>query len=116
MLSLPSAVRIFLCTEPTDMRRGFDRLAEMVRSVIRQDPLSGHMFIFRSRRGDRLKLMYWDRGGYALWYKRLEKGRFPAPARWGEDFHITARELAMMLEGLEESAVRQRIRLELPGR
>ena len=116
MLSLPSAIRIFLCTEPTDMRRGFDRLAEMVRSVIRQDPLSGHMFVFRSRRGDRLKLMYWDRGGYALWYKRLEKGRFPVPARWGEDFHITARELAMMLEGLEESAVRQRIRLDLPGR
>ena len=60
MLSLPSAVRIFLCTEPTDMRRGFDRLAEMVRSVIRQDPLSGHLFVFRSRRGDRLRLLYRD--------------------------------------------------------
>lgn len=115
MLSLPSAIRIFLCTEPTDMRRGFDRLAEMVRQVIGQDPLSGHLFVFRSRRGDRLKLLYWDTGGFALWYKRLEKGRFPAPSRVGEDFHITARELAMMLEGLEESAVRRRIRFELPG-
>lgn len=114
MLSLPSAIRIFLCTEPTDMRRGFDRLAEMVRSVIRQDPLSGHMFVFRSRCGDRLKLLYWDTGGFALWYKRLEKGRFPSPARVGEDFHITARELAMMLEGLEEASVRRRIRFELP--
>src|SRR5512147_2240042 len=101
MLGLPSAIRIFLCTEPTDMRRGFDRLAEMVRQVIRQDPLSGHLFVFRSRSGDRLKLLYWDRDGFCLWYKRLEKGRFPTPARWGEDFHITARELSMMLEGLE---------------
>jgi len=113
MLSLPSAIRIFLCTEPTDMRRGFDRLAEMVRSVIRQDPLSGHLFVFRSRVGDRLKLLYWDRDGLALWYKRLEKGRFPSPSRVGEDFRIDARELAMMLEGLEEATVRRRIRFEL---
>ena len=113
MLSLPSAIRIFLCTEPTDMRRGFDRLAEMVRSVIRQDPLSGHLFVFRSRAGNRLKLLYWDRDGLALWYKRLEKGRFPTPARVGEDFRIDARELTMMLEGLEEASVRRRIRFEL---
>src|SRR4030042_1478387 len=79
MLSLPSAVRIFLCTEPTDMRRGFDRLAEMGRPVIRQDPVCGHLFVFRSRRGDRLKLLYWDTGGFAMWYKRLEKGRFHMP-------------------------------------
>jgi transposase len=114
VLSLPSAIRIFLCTEPTDMRRGFDRLAEMVRSVIRQDPLSGHLFVFRSRAGNRLKLLYWDRDGLALWYKRLEKGRFPSPTRIGEDFRIDARDLAMMLEGLEEVSVRRRIRFELP--
>ena len=113
MLSLPSAVRIFLCTEPTDLRRGFDRLAEMVRQVIRQDPLCGHLFVFRSRVGDRLKLLYWDRDGFAMWYKRLEKGRFHMPARWGEDFRIGARELAMMLEGLEEGSVRRRIRFGL---
>lgn len=113
MLSLPSAIRIFLCIEPTDMRRGFDRLAEMVRSVIRQDPLSGHLFVFRSRAGDRLKLLYWDRDGLALWYKRLEKGRFSTPARVGEDFRIDARELTMMLEGLEEANVHRRIRFDL---
>ena len=113
MLSLPSAIRIFLCTEPTDMRRGFDRLAEMVRSVIRQDPLIGHLFVFRSRVGDRRKLLYWDRDGLALWYKRLEKERFPSPSRVGEDFRIDARELAMMLEGLEDASVRRRIRFEL---
>jgi transposase len=113
VLSLPSAIRIFLCTEPTDMRRGFDRLAEMVRQVIRQDPLSGHLFVFRSRVGDRLKLLYWDRDGYALWYKRLQRGRFPSPTRIGEDCRIGARERAMILEGLEEASVRRRIRFEL---
>ena len=113
MLSLPSAIRIFLCTEPTDMRRGFDRLAEMVRSVIGQDPLSGHLFVFRSRGGDRLKLLYWDRDGFCLWYKRLEKGRFAPPARVGQDGRIDSRELAMMLEGLEEMAVHRRIRFEI---
>jgi len=90
-----------------------DALAEMVRAVIRQDPLSGHLFVFRSRVGDRLKLLYWDRDGFALWYKRLEKGRFHAPTRVGEDFRIDPRELAMMLEGLEEASIRRRIRFEV---
>lgn len=115
MLSLPSAVRVYLCTEPTDMRRGFDRLAEMVRSVLRQDPLSGHLFVFRSRAGDRLKLLYWDRGGYALWYKRLEKGRFALPESVDKDFRIDTRDLAMMLEGVEWTAARKRKRYTLPG-
>lgn len=113
MLSLPSAVRIYLCTQPTDMRRGFDRLAEMVRQVVRQDPLSGHLFVFRSRVGDRLKLLYWDRDGFALWYKRLERGRFGLPGRVTEDFRIGPQELSMMLEGLEEVQVRRGVRFEL---
>jgi len=113
VLSLPSAVRIFLCTEPTDMRRGFDRLAEMVRSIIGQDPLSGHLFVFCSRNRDRLKLLYWDRDGLALWYKRLEKGRFAPPAKWAQDFRIDPRELAMMLEGLQEASIHRRIRFDL---
>lgn len=116
MLSLPSAVRIFLCTEPTDMRRGFDRLAEMARHVIGQDPLSGHLFVFRSRVGDRLKLLYWDRDGFVMWYKRLEKGRFHMPTRWDAGFRIGVRELTMMLQGLQEASVRRRIRFGLDRR
>ena len=71
--------RLWLALEPTDMRCGFDRLAERVRAVIGQDPLSGHWFIFRSRRGDRLKILTWDQDGFILWYKRLEAGVFKLP-------------------------------------
>ena len=70
MLSLPPSVRIFLCLEPTDMRRGFDTLAHMAREIFEQDPLSGHLFVFRGRQGQRLKILYWDGDGLAIWYKR----------------------------------------------
>ena len=76
-------VRLWLASEATDMRCGFDRLAERVRAVIGQDPLSGHGFIFRSRRGDRLKILTWDRDGFILWYKRLEAGVFKLPRAEG---------------------------------
>jgi len=114
MLSLPSAVRIYLCVEPTDMRRGFDTLAETVRQGIGQDPLSGHLFLFRSRRGDRLKVLYWDRDGYALWYKRLERGTFALPSPQA-DGRVDSRDLAMMLEGLEPAGLRRRPRFALPA-
>ena len=71
--------RIWLAVEAMDMRCGFDRLAERVKAVINQDPLSGHLFVFRSRRGERLKILTWDRDGYMLWYKRLEAGVFKLP-------------------------------------
>src|SRR5579872_2630736 len=73
------AARIWLAVEATDMRCGFDRLAERVQAVIGENPLSGHLFVFRSRRGDRLKILAWDRDGFVLWYKRLEKGVFKLP-------------------------------------
>jgi IS66 Orf2 like protein len=70
VLSLPSAPRIFLAAEPADMRKGFDGLAQLVRDRIAEDPLSGHLFVFRNRRRDRVKILYWDRDGFALWYKK----------------------------------------------
>jgi transposase len=78
-LDRAQSTRIWLATEASDMRCGFDRLAERVRGVIGQDPLSGHYFVFRSRRGDRLKILLWDRDGFLLWYKRLESGVFKLP-------------------------------------
>ena len=79
MLSLSELVRIYVCLTPTDMRKSFDSLAAVVREGLGYDPLSGHLFVFRSRRGDRVKLLWWDRDGLTLYYRRLEKGTFRFP-------------------------------------
>ena len=76
MLTLPPTVRVFLCLSPADMRRSLDGLAALTREVIREDPLSGHLFVYFNRRRDRVKILFWDRSGLALYYKRLEKGTF----------------------------------------
>ena len=115
MLSLPSSVRIFLCLEHTDMRRGFDALARMAREVLEQDPLSGHLFVFRGRRGDRLKILYWDHHGLAIWYKRLEKGTFAFPVAEGRSLCIGAADLSLILEGIDLAQVRRRKRYEKSG-
>jgi transposase len=77
MLSWPPTVRIFLCSDATDMRKGFDSLAQLVESSLALDPLSGHLYVFRSRRGDRIKILYWDRDGYAMWYKKYQSDCTP---------------------------------------
>ena len=110
MMGLPSlqaldgaaGPRIWLAAESADMRCGFDRLAERVRSVIGADPLSGHLFIFRSRGGSRLKILTWDRDGYVLWYKRLEQGAFKMPRiePGNDSVELRASELAMLLDGI----------------
>lgn len=102
-------VRIWLATQAADMRCGFDRLAEQARTVTEQDPLSGHWFLFRSRGGDRLKLLAWDGDGFVLWYKRLEEGTFPLP-RAGEgvrSVELRASELAMLLDGIDLRSVKR---------
>ena len=92
MLSLPPAVRIFVSTQRTDMRYGFDRLAMLAQTVLGHDPFSGHLFVFFNKRGDRCKILFWDRSGFCLWYKRLgapglslvfSAGEIPALARSG---------------------------------
>lgn len=109
--------RIWLAREAQDMRCGFDRLAERVRAVMGQDPLSGHWFVFRSRRGDRLKILYWDQGGWVIWYKRLETGVFKLPHTEGaaQALEVRASELAMILDGIDVSRLKRVPRYERPG-
>jgi len=110
MLTLPPTVRVFVYLGPADMRRGFDRLAAMVREVIRQDPLSGHLFVFVNRRRDRAKILLWDRSGYWLLYKRLEAGTFKLPDGSEPSIEITSAELSLILEGIDLSKARRQKR------
>jgi transposase len=121
MLSLSLPGRVFVCTLPTDMRKGFDSLAALVQTHLSQDALSGDLFVFRSRRGDRIKLLYWDEDGYVLWYKRLEEGCFALPAADGK--HAAAgthglvlrpAELAMLLDGVDLAHVKRQKRYQRP--
>jgi len=113
MLSFPSAVKIYLCRQPTDMRRSFDSLAMMVQCVIKQEPLSGYLFVFRNKRGNCLKLLYWDHDGYAIWYKRLEKGTFNIPAKIAKDYRLEHHQLSMMLEGIDFAKIKRKKRFSL---
>lgn len=115
-LDRSAATRIWLAAAPADMRCGFDRLAELAASVTGQDPLSGHLFLFRSRGGDRLKVLYWDQDGYALWYKRLEEGTFRLPRVEGGagSVELRASELAMLLDGIDLRSVK-RVKRYRPG-
>lgn len=117
MLTLPATVRIFLCTRPIDCRRSFDGLLALVQQHLQLDPLSGHLFVFRNRQGQRLKILYWDRDGLAIWYKRLEQGTFQLPTPQtaspaGQE--ITAADLAMLLEGIDLSTAQRRQRYRRP--
>jgi len=96
------------------MRCGFDRLAERVKAVISQDPLRGHLFVFRSRRGERLKILTWDRDGYVLWYKRLEAGVFKLPRMQdgANSVELRASELAMILDGIDMTKLKRVARYE----
>ena len=113
MWSLPSSVRIYVSAEPTDLRRGFDGLAAASRSVIGKSPLSGHLFVFLNRRRNRVKILSWDRTGYLLLYKRLERGSFElptAPQPGQRHVEMDSAELGLMLEGLDLRGARRRKR------
>jgi transposase len=117
MLSLPEPVKIFLCVAPADMRRSFDGLSNLVREWLQADPLSGHLFVFRNRRGDRVKLLYWDRDGLVLYYKRLEEGtyRFPTVSSETRSVQVTAQELSLLLWGIDPASVRRQKRYSRPA-
>lgn len=116
MLLIPARVRVYLYAPVTDMRRSFDTLGAMVEQILGQDPYSGHLFVFRNRLGDRVKILVWDRTGYAIWYKRLEKGvfRFPEAEDAGKQVEMEAAELALLLEGIELAGAKRRVRYRRP--
>jgi transposase len=123
MIAVTHGIKVFVCTQPTDMRRSFDGLCGMVDQLIRQDPLSGHLFVFRNRNRDRLKILYWDSDGLAIWYKRLEDGTYQFPTDLKEQrealkknpqggVEISSSELSLLLGGIDLSSVHQRKRFQ----
>jgi transposase len=115
---LSAAVRVFLCTKPTDMRNGFDGLLGMAREYLGQDPLSGHLFLFLNRRRDRVKILFWERDGLVIWYKRLEAGTFQkldpaasADRKSGQaGLELTATDLSLLLTGIDVTTAQRRKR------
>ena len=118
MLMLPSAVRIVLATEPVDMRKSIDGLMALVRSSFGEDVYSGHLFVFVSRRGDRVKILTFSRGGFILYYKRLERGRFRLPQVEAEAHavRLDATQLTLLLDGIDVAEVRRPAAWEPPKR
>lgn len=117
MLNATSKVRVYVCLEPCDMRRSFDGLERMTREIIRQDPLSGHLFVFRNKRRDRVKILYWERGGYVIHYKLLEQGTFRLPEHSGDGpLEMTLTELTLMLQGIDLRQTRSRRWWTPPGK
>jgi transposase len=114
MISLPAAVRVYLYTAPCDMRRGFDGLKMLAEHGIGVNPLGGHLFVFCSQRADRVKILYWDRDGWALWAKRLEAGTYAFPFAGTGRAEITAGELSALLEGLDLRHAKRRKRYVAP--
>jgi transposase len=113
VLSVPPTVRVFLATAPADMRKSFDRLAALVREEMGGDPLSGHLFVFRNRNGDRVKVLYWDRSGLCLWYKRLEEGSFRLPEANAAALELEWADLQLLLEGIDLAGAKRRRRFEV---
>jgi transposase len=115
VLNLPPSVRILVATQLVDGRKGADSLMVLVRDVLRHDPVSGHLFVFFSKRCDRVRIVYWDRNGFAMWTKRLERGRFrPGLSADGNlaSHLIESAELSLILEGIDLAGARRRPRWE----
>jgi transposase len=117
MLTVPAAVKLWLCATPVSMRLGFDGLFLMVREHLKADPLSGHLYIFRSKDATRLKVLYWGGHGLCLWSQRLECGRFHFPEATGNQpaVALTAGQFQMVLDGIDLSRVRRFKRFALPS-
>jgi transposase len=115
MIYLPASVRVYLCTMPCDMRRSFDGLQALVTNAMQLDVFAGHLFVFSNRRCDRVKIIYWDRDGLAVWAKRLEEGSYAMPFSDKANEarrEITAQELGALLSGIDLSVARRRKRYQ----
>jgi transposase len=114
MLTLGTSGHIWVCVEVVDGRKSFDGLAAVVTAKLGRDPLSGDLFVFKNRRGDRLKILAWQGDGFALYLRRLERGSFAFPRANTAEVSVTATELAMILGGIELQATKRRTRYQRP--
>ena len=117
MIHLPASVRVYLCLSPCDMRRSFDGLYALVRDHLQLDAFAGHLYLFANRRKDRLKILYWDRSGFAIWAKRLEAGVFAIPCGEPDSrrLEITVEELGALLSGIDLDQATRRKRYRRSG-
>lgn len=124
MIALSPQIRVFLYRLPTDMRKSFHGLVALTESALKQDPLSGSLFVFLNRRRDRIKILYWGQTGFCIWYQQLEKGTYQLPDEKAveeqEALEVTRSQLSLILDGIDLSSARQRRRFqpsrELSGR
>lgn len=122
MLSIPHNLRIYAALDPVDMRKSFDALHAIVETIIQQDPFSGHLFLFRNRRRDHLKIMWWDTDSFTIYYRRLERGVFQLPSdlkssrvdAGAKHITINADELLLLLRGIELASMKRRPRYARP--
>lgn len=101
MIAPPPGTKVYLARDPIDMRKGFDALSAAVSIVLRSDPYSGHLFVFRSKRGDRMKILYWDGTGLCLFMKRLERGSFVWPSAMEDNLQLSPAQLSLLIEGID---------------
>jgi transposase len=116
VFAISAHTKVYLARQPTDMRKSFRGLMALTEAVLRQQPDSGHLFVFVNRRRDLLKILYWDGAGFCIWYRRLERGRFqlPVTATGAESpgLELSAVQLSLMLQGIDLTTARQRVRFQ----
>jgi transposase len=116
MIALPAQIRVFLYRLPTDMRKSFHGLVALTESALKQDPLSGSLFVFFNRRRDRIKILYWGQTGFCIWYQQLQKGTYQLPDEQSlagrETVEVTRAQLSLILDGIDLSSARQRMRFQ----
>ena len=118
MIALPPQIHVYIYRLPTDMRKSFHGLVALTESALKQDPLSGSLFVFVNRRRDRIKILYWGQTGFCIWYQQLQKGSYQLPSE-GElqeqaTLEVTRSQLSLILDGIDLSSARQRLRFQLP--